>query len=139
MLPDTAVVTRLFAWAPEWYLKPLDLDAVTAYSPSAWIATLTAYLLLNGLAAPIVEELYFRGWLLPRMTRFGRWAPVLSTVLFSLYHVWTPWQFFSRVAAVAPYTYAVSWRRNVYLGMVVHILLNTVGGLLVIGGVASRI
>ena len=65
---------------------------------------------------PIVEELYFRGWLLPRLERFGRCAPVLNAALFSLYHVWAPWQVVSRFVAVLPFIGAVWLQRNVYLG-----------------------
>jgi membrane protease YdiL (CAAX protease family) len=46
----------------------------------------------NGLVSPMTEELYFCGFLLPRICRYGAWALVLNTLLFSLYHVWTPWR-----------------------------------------------
>jgi CAAX protease family protein len=59
--------------------------------------------------------------------------------VFSLYHVWSPWQFFSRLVAVAPYVHAVWRRRNVYLGVTVHVLLTTVGSLLLVGSIASRL
>jgi hypothetical protein len=48
-------------------------------------------------------------------------------MLFSLYHFWSPWQFLSRVAGVAPFVYGVWWKRNVYLGMAVHMSLNALG------------
>jgi membrane protease YdiL (CAAX protease family) len=73
------------------------------------------------------------------MERFGRWAPLLNATLFSLYHFWSPWQLLSRIAAVAPFVYAVRWRRNVYLGMAVHCSLNAIGGLLVVASVAQRL
>jgi AcrR family transcriptional regulator len=38
----------------------------------------------------VVEELYFRGYLLPRISRFGGWAPVINCCLFALYHFWQP-------------------------------------------------
>ncbi len=136
---DNAIAKVLFGWAPEWYLKPLDLDAVRQYPTKSLAVTVTAYVILNGIVGPVVEEFYFRGWLLSRMSRYGRWAPVISTTLFSIYHVWSPWQFFSRVVAVAPYVYAVWRRRNVYLGVTVHVLLNTVGSLLLVGSIASRL
>jgi hypothetical protein len=140
LTPADAYIAQLaFAWLPEWYLRPIDFDAASRYSASAWTITLAAYLILNGVAGPIVEELYFRGWLLPRTHRFGRWAPLLNVVLFSLYHFWAPWQFLSRVAAVAPFAYAVWWRRNVYLGMLVHVTLNTIGGIIVIAAIAARL
>ena len=140
LLPaDTLVAQHAFAWLPTWYLRPIDVEAAGRYPAAAWALTLAAYVLLNGIAGPIVEELYFRGWLLPRMARFGRWAPLINTGLFSLYHLWAPWQFLSRVAAVSPFVYAVCWRRNVYLGMIVHVLLNTVGGALVVASIAGHL
>jgi uncharacterized protein len=136
---DSAIMRGLFSWLPDWYQKPIDVQAVGRHSRTAWIMTLTAYMVLNGFAGPIVEEFYFRGWLLPRMARFERWAPLLNAALFSLYHFWLPWQFFSRVAAIAPSIYAVRWRRNVYLGMAAHILLNTIGSGLVVAQVAAQL
>ena len=37
---------------------------------------------------PWVEELYFRGYLLPRISRYGAWAPLLGGLFFALYHGW---------------------------------------------------
>ncbi|HET7419179.1 MAG TPA: CPBP family intramembrane glutamic endopeptidase [Candidatus Dormibacteraeota bacterium] len=136
---DGVLQTYVFGGLPGWFKNPLDVNAVGAYSRSAWITTLAVYMVLNGVAGPIVEELYFRGWLLPRMERYGRWAPLFNACLFSLYHFWMPWGFLSRVAAVAPYIYAVRWRRNIYIGIAVHILLNCIGGLLVVAQIASRL
>jgi membrane protease YdiL (CAAX protease family) len=61
------------------------------------------------------------------MSQFGRWAPLLNVVLFSLYHFWSPWQLLSRIAGVTPYAYVVWRQENVYLGMAVHGLLNAIG------------
>ena len=139
----------LSAWLPAWSAigdglqplagKPIDVVTMGHYSTSAWIVTLSAYMLLNGLAEPIVGELYFRGWLLPRLGRLGRWAPFANAVLFSLYHFWLPAQLLSRLAAILPVAYAVRWRRNVYLGMVVHIALNAVGGAVVIAAIVPHL
>ena len=51
---------------------------------------------------PAVEELYFRGYLLPRMRYLG-------------------------IIGFAPTVYAVNRWRNVPLGMVVHCTLNIIG------------
>lgn len=122
----------LFGWLPGWYRDPLSTDDIGRYSTTAWTTTLGAYVVLNVLAGPIVEELYFRGYLLPRMAQFGRWAPLVNTILFSLYHFWSPWQFLTRIAGVTPFAYAVWRKRNVYLGAVVHVLLNAIGTLTLI-------
>ena len=114
-------------------------DHVGDYSREAWLVTLAAYLVLNGFAGPIVEELYFRGYLLPRMEWMGRWAPLVNVSLFSLYHFWSPWQIIGRILGFGPTVYAVRWKENVYLGMVVHCTLNTLGIILVAGLVLGRV
>lgn len=138
-LIDPAIRDALFGWLPDWFRELIDVDAVTAYEPSAWTVTLVAYFLLNVLIGPVVEELYFRGYLLPRMSGLGMWAPFVNTALFSLYHFWTPWSFLARVAGVAPFAYAVWRTENVYLGMVVHVLLNGIGTASLIALIASRL
>jgi membrane protease YdiL (CAAX protease family) len=136
---DTALQKYVFGGLPGWFRVPLDVTAVGSYSRLAWIVTLAAYMLLNGFIGPVVEEFYFRGWLLPRMERYRRWAPLLNACLFSFYHFWLPWGFLSRVSAVAPYIYAVRWRRSIYIGIAVHIVLNTIGGLLVVAQIAPHL
>jgi uncharacterized protein len=138
-LADAAIRDALFGWLPGWFRELIDVDAVAEYEASAWTITLVAYFLLNVLIGPVVEELYFRGYLLPRMTRIGVWAPLVNTVLFSLYHFWSPWSFLARVAGVAPFAYAVWRTENVYLGMVVHVLLNGIGTASLIALIASRL
>jgi hypothetical protein len=129
----------LFGWAPAWYVQPLPVDAVPSFSRSAWTITIVLYVALNVVIGPVVEELYFRGYLLPRMGQFGRAAPLVNVALFSLYHVWSPWQFLSRIAGVTPFAYAVWRRQNVYLGMAVHVLLNGIGTVSVIALVLQRL
>lgn len=136
---EPAVIDSLFGWLPDWFARPIDPDLVGDYSREVWLITLAAYLVLNGFAGPIVEELYFRGYLLPRMEWMGRWAPLVNVSLFSLYHFWSPWQIVGRILGFGPTVYAVRWKENVYLGMVVHCTLNTLGILLVAGLVLGRI
>ena len=136
---EPALIERFFGWLPEWYVSPIVLDQIGEYSATAWLLTLAAYLVINGLLGPIVEELYFRGYLLPRMDRFGRWAPLVNVSLFSLYHFWSPWQIVARILGIGPTVYAVWWKRNVWLGIAVHCALNTLGVLLVAGMILGRI
>ena len=126
-------------WLPDWFVRPIDPDRVGEYSREAWLVTLAGYLVLNGFVGPIVEELYFRGYLLPRMEWMGRWAPLVNVSLFSLYHFWSPWQVLGRILGLGPTVYAVRWKENVYLGMVVHCSLNTLGIILIGSLVLSRI
>jgi uncharacterized protein len=136
---EPALIDSLFAWLPDWFVRPIDFDRVGDYSREAWLVTLAAYLVLNGFLGPIVEELYFRGYLLPRMEWMGRWAPLVNVSLFSLYHFWSPWQVVGRILGFGPTVYAVRWKENVYLGMVVHCSLNTLGTVLVASQVLGQI
>jgi hypothetical protein len=120
----------LFPWPPGW----LAGAGSASTSRNAWIVTLVFGLVVNGLAAPLVEELYFRGYLLPRIPCTRRWSPLLNTILFSLYHLFSPWQNLARILAVAPIVYAVSWKRSISIGIAVHCLLNSIAMLLALRG-----
>jgi membrane protease YdiL (CAAX protease family) len=139
MVFEPTVIARFFAWLPDWFVRPIDFDKAGDYSREAWLVTLVAYLALNGFVGPIVEELYFRGYLLPRMEWMGRWAPLVNVSLFSLYHFWSPWQLLGRILGFGPTVYAVRWKKNVYLGMVVHCTGNTLGVILVMSMVLGRV
>ena len=139
MLIEPGLIERFFGWVPAWFVAPIPLDRLGDYSRAAWVVTLVLFFVLNGFVGPIVEEFYFRGYLLPRMERFGRWAPLLNVSLFSIYHFWSPWQILARILGIGPMVYAVYRKRNIYLGMVVHCSLNALGVLLVAGLVLGRV
>jgi membrane protease YdiL (CAAX protease family) len=88
------------------------------------------YILLSCIFGPLVEELYFRGYLLPRMDKYaGKWAPFLNTVLFSIYHFFSPWENLIRIVATYPLVYLVWKKRDIRFGIFVHIIVNTIGGI----------
>jgi len=124
---DNLVLTGAFAWLPDWYALRNLLDIPGTYPRQVLAVTAFLAIILNGIVGPVVEELYFRGYLLPRLSRFGGWAPLFNVVFFSLYHFWTPWNFLSRVVLLIPMVYLVWWKRNIYIGMVAHCLLNLIG------------
>jgi membrane protease YdiL (CAAX protease family) len=73
--------TLFEAWPDSW--KP-QLGTAGGYSDSALLWTAVLVLVGSVLVAPVVEEAYFRGFLLPRMpTRLGRSAPLAHAVLFA--------------------------------------------------------
>lgn len=120
-------IWAVFNWVPEWF----RIDRFEAGSMEKGLLTLTIILnlLLNGLFGPLVEELYFRGFLLPRMGILGKAAPLANTVLFSLYHFFTPWENITRITAMIPFTYVVWYKKNIRIGMVVHCTLNILSGI----------
>jgi membrane protease YdiL (CAAX protease family) len=135
---DGLLSSTFFRWLPEWYFFENFTDHLSEFSTSSLVLTVVLLLILNGVVGPIVEEMYFRGYLLPRISRFGRWAPVINTVLFSVYHFWSPWQIVTRIIAVLPFVSAVYWKRNIYIGMLAHVLLNTIGVMLTAGLILSK-
>lgn len=127
---DAPIVKALFSWLPEWSISAFSTVTVATYAPdSVRIATLLG-LVANGIAGPVVEELYFRGYLLPRIPASRTWSPLINVVLFSVYHFFSPWQFLTRIVAGLPMVYIVSWKRNAYISVIVHSALNTLGWIL---------
>jgi membrane protease YdiL (CAAX protease family) len=122
------------SWLPPWLLDPAPLDASGPYSPGVERTLFAVRLLLSGLVAPIVEELYFRGYLLPRIDHLGWRAPLLSAVLFALYHLWALPVAPGRALGFLPIVYFAWRRRNVSLAILVHCLLNLVAVIASSGG-----
>jgi membrane protease YdiL (CAAX protease family) len=137
---DALLFEAFFPWVPERFVIEQGLGSyLTGYPRFALIFTLLLGLVLSGIVAPVVEEMYFRGYLLPRLSRLGRWAPVLNVTLFALYHLWTPWQAATRIISILPAAYVVQRTKNIYVYMWVHCTLNTVGILLTLAAVLAGI
>lgn len=126
---EKPIIDTFFSWVPDMYFVESFFNQIDQYSRFLLITTAVLGFFFNGLIGPVVEELYFRGFLLPRISRLGRWAPLLNTVLFSLYHFFTPWQNPVRILALTPLYYAVWWKKNIYLGMIVHCLINIIAAI----------
>ncbi len=114
----------IFRNVPEYFKLSDFLKQYGNYPKGIVTASLMLYAVGNGILGPVVEELYFRGLLMPRINRFGTWAPVLITLLFSAYHLFSPWENATRVIACFPFVYCVYKKKNIYIGMVVHCTLN---------------
>ena len=133
---DGAIAKAWFSWLPEWFFF-FDLTQYDGVARPVLMLTFFVYLVVNGLALPIVEELYFRGYLLPQLERYGKWAPLNNLSLFSLYHFWTPWETISRIFWMIPWVYAVWRKRNIFLIIIAHCAANTIGSLLTWGLILS--
>ena len=68
----------------------------------------------------MVEEPYFRGYLLLRMQSPGIWASITNVVFFSLYHFWPPWEKVVRLFALMPWIIAVWHTWNIYFALLIH-------------------
>jgi membrane protease YdiL (CAAX protease family) len=118
---DAFFIENAFSWLPESFFLAEDF---ARYSTTTLLITWVFGMVANAVVGPVVEEVYFRGYLLPRISRFGAWAPMVNTVLFSLYHFFTPWQNVGRIVGLLPMVYAAWWKRSIYVSMGAHVLGN---------------
>ncbi len=135
-----AIVPRFFAWLPEWFVLSPSPDSMLRLSRTAllavWVFSFVSLTVLGGLT----QEVYFRGFLLPRMTRMGAWAPAANALLFAIFHFVAPWHWGVFFLMVLPWSYVVWWKRSLRLGIFVHsgmLLLQWVGMTLLVFGVVE--
>lgn len=117
--------TNLFFWIPDWFY--LDRGNIEQNAPLIEITMWILGFIFIGIIGPLTEELYFRGYLLPRLSKFGIWAPLLNSTLFLLYHLWQPSFFVTAFIGGLPWMYIVWWKKNVYFSIGLHCFLNTFG------------
>ena len=126
---DGWLTRTVFAWLPSWYFY--SNPAVFAAYPRRILAiTFGLRIILDGLVLPFVEELYFRAYLLARLNRFGRWAPLINHGLFTLYHFWQPQNYPTILFGIFPMVWMTWWKRNYRLAMLTHMFLNLISGVL---------
>lgn len=121
----SSIKDQFFSWMPQWALNPLPESYASTGSATAQVVTAVGFLLIVVIVAPLVEELYFRGYLLPRIGRFGAWAALINVSLFGFYHLWKPWDSINLIIVLAPMVYAVWRTRDIRIGIAVHIMLNS--------------
>jgi membrane protease YdiL (CAAX protease family) len=119
---------RLFAWIPDWFLFETDLSG---YSSAAVSVTFILILLCTSLIGPITEELFFRGFLLPRMAWLGRWSVLVNAVVFAAYHFWSPWQIIPRILMLLLLVHVVKKKDSLMLGILAHCILNILGDVII--------
>ncbi len=113
-----------FAWMPVWARDPMT--GATGGVSTATIITVVGYVVFLVVLGPLVEELYFRGYLLPRIGRFGAWAALINVSLFALYHLWKPWDVINLILILGPMVYVVWRTKDVRIGIALHIALNSI-------------
>jgi membrane protease YdiL (CAAX protease family) len=126
------ITERFFTWLPDAILQMSVVEGGETIGTGTLIVLLACFFLFNGLVGPVVEELYFRGHLLPRIDRFKAGAPIINAVLFSLYHLWTPWRWPSILIGYLPISWLAWRKRSVWLPMTAHIIVNNIFILLVL-------
>ena len=119
---------RLFSWLPE---PSYGLDGT--YSRKTLIITYGMVFIFVAVLSPLVEELYFRGYLLPRTK--GKYATLFHSFLFAAQHFVTPWMLITITLGLLPLLFGVK-KKNIYVGIIVHILCNMMN---VVTGIAFMV
>lgn len=117
---DNLVPGRLFGMqlAGQWWLVPLYLFG--------WVMNILG------------EEFWYRGWMLPRQeAAFGRRAWAVNGAVFALQHTMQPWN----ILAILPGSLFAAWvvqrRRNTWLTIIQHGLMNLGLFVFLVQGVAA--
>jgi membrane protease YdiL (CAAX protease family) len=84
------------------------------------LALIGIALLLNILT----EELYFRAWMLPKLTRYGPWSWVLNGVLFALYHTFQIWLLPVLLVASLLFAFICYKSKSIWPPLVAHLIGN---------------
>jgi CAAX protease family protein len=102
--------------------KLIDTDRAEHFFAGNW--GWFGMLVVVALLAPVVEELFFRGLLLPRMRgAFGRGDVVVNGTLFTLYHVHQPWSMpATLIDGIVNQAYPTKRFRSTWMGLITHTL-----------------
>lgn len=128
-LPISALLREhVFFWIPDMLAS--NLNSYT--EPAVWLAFGCSFIFISVLL-PISEEVFFRGFLLPRMAWMGKAAVPVNVLLFACYHFWSPWMIITRFVACLPLYYIVKKKDSLMLAIVAHCMINFISD--VLGGV----
>ena len=84
----------------------------------------------------IGEELWYRGWMLPRQElAFGKHAWLINALMFTFQHTFQPWNYLAMLPGSLFVVYAAQRRCNTSLSLIWHSVLNVSLLLFIIQGV----
>lgn len=119
----------VFGWVPDWLVMEMGPEAVAGGSRTGLIILWALSGVVGVGVGGITQELYHRGFILPRTSRLGWGSVPLNAVLFAVVHTAAPWgwPFFFGVGLI--WGAAVYHWRSVQLGLVGHIGMLALGWL----------
>ena len=127
LAPTSAYLAEhVFAGWPQAFTAD-GLSNTHAPSANVVILCLAFATVIDGVLNPIVEELYFRGNLMPRISSRGYIAVPVCALLFSLQHYWQPYNYVFLFVLQLGVCLAVWKTRSVYVGIAAHVTANLIG------------
>ena len=119
------ILENYFYWIPESF--NMDNSQINYNNLTITILSFTLFILIDGVLNPIVEELYFRGFLMPRLSRYLYFSAFISAFLFSISHFWFPWNILQTFLIVLPIYIVVYRMKSIYISIVTHCTGNLIG------------
>lgn len=117
------ISARLYMTLPA-YFNWTNLELMKQYPKNILIFTAVFYIIMNVLILPIIEEIYFRGYLTGEMKSYGAAAPIWVSVAFSFYHWWLPFNNIFRICIFSIASMIAYKKENIYISIVFHCLCN---------------
>ncbi len=113
-----------------WLRELWPMDAARAKAMQALLNPQTSIewlgiLLTIPILAPISEEIFFRGWLFPRLSAAYRWrtATLTTAFLFALHHVEYVAMVYAFIAGIL-FALIFHWTRSLFTTLTMHIAFN---------------
>lgn len=137
---ETALLHGFFGWVPEWFVMRPDPTMFNGL-PRGLLISLWALMFFGMvIAGGITQEVYSRGFLLPRTQQLGLLAPAYNALYFAMLHTIAPWAWPVFFLMTVPWAYMVWWRRSIKIGLFIHVgmlALQWLGMTMVIFGVVK--
>jgi len=133
---STVLAESAFSWLPKWFFFD-DAAQYEGYAKNILVLVFTLQLLITGIFLPWVEELYFRGYLMPRISRYEKWAPLIGGFFFGLYHLWQLFGFVGVFLLGAGLGYVVWWKKDIRLSISLHVFANALIRIFLLLGVLA--
>lgn len=102
----------------------------TAITGLGWLAIVYLFGWFFNVAG---EELWFRGYILPRQEKaFGKHAWIANGLMFTLNHIWQPWNLLLILPGALAGAFAVQRRKNTWILIISHGLANAIALVVII-------
>lgn len=114
---------KLYSLLPA-YFDWNNFELMKKYPKGILIFTSIFYIVMNVLICPVIEEIYFRGYLTDKLKRYGMLAPIIVAVVFSFYHWWLPFNNIFRICIFGVAAVIAYKKKNIFISIVFHCLCN---------------
>ena len=123
-------------WGPQGAVKTVPGEFMGMVLKGQW--WVVGIFILGWLFNIFGEEFLFRGYLLPRQElAFGKSAWLVNSAVFWFIHIYQPWVLIQILPAILLQVYIVQVRKNTWISIIQHGLVNSLTIFVLIAGVAG--